>query len=357
MLFGEVKMKKTRLALSILLAALMAFCVMSVAAYGADTTATTTSSQDITFETSESGVVVNTVNLINARKNQHGPGIEWHNPTDTLTLTNATIDTADNYGLRLPEGATIVLEGNNTIRASKVALSTEGALTIKGKGKLTLVSDDVGILVSTLNNNKRLTVVGGNIVINAGGVGISSENAIVNQSEKANVEINTTGGAYAIDARQIKLLGGKFKSNASLYGEDIKIMTVSLDITSDKAAFIIKGTDTYDKVSIKDVQMKGGADASALSDIDSYGGQNCITAKTKKVNTKTSAFLELFGVKIPGSNWLDFVLIGVVVLIVAAFIATPYIKNYREKEKIASKIAAAREEEKNNMKQRRENKK
>ncbi len=346
-------MKKIRIALSILLCVLTALCVMSVGAFAADATATTatTTAKDTTFETSESGVVVGTVNLINVSKNQHGPGIEWHNPSDTLTLTNMTIDTADNYGLRLPDGATIVLEGNNTIRASKVALSTEGNLTVKGKGKLTLISDDIGILVSTLNNNNRLTVVGGDITINSVGVGIYCENAIVNQSDKANIEIKTTDGAYAIDARQIKLLGGKFASNASLLGEDIKLMTVNLNITSDKAAFIIDGATSYEKVSIKDVKMKGGADGSSLSDIDVYNGENSISTKAKKVNTKTSAFLELFGVKIPGSNWLDFALIGLVILIVAAFIAIPYIKNYREKDKIASKIAKAREEEKQNMKQ------
>lgn len=343
-------MKNIRLALSIILVLAAMLGVMSIGALAATTTSAETA-KDTTFETSESGIVVKMVNLINVTKNQHGPGIEWHNPSDTLTLTNATIDTADNYGLRLPEGATLVLEGNNVIRASKAALTTEGNLTIKGKGKLTLISDDMGIHVSTLDANKRLTIIGGTISIDAGGVGISSVNSIVNQSDNAKIEISTKGGAYAIDARQIKLLGGSYKANASLHAEDIKIMEIDLDIASDKAAFIIEGDYSYGKVSIRDVKMQGGADKSALSDIDSYNGENCITAKAKKVNTKTSAFLELFGAKIPGSNWVDFALIGLVILTVAAFIATPYIKNHREKEKIASKIAAAREEEKQNLKQ------
>ena len=347
-------MKKIRLALPLILALIMAFSVMCVSSFADESLNT---SQDTTPETTTGGVIIQTVNLINANKNQRGTGLFWHNPSDTLTLTNMTIDTPENYGLRLPDGATIELEGNNTIKASKVALSVEGSLTIRGKGTLRLISDDVGILISTLDMNKKLTFIDGKVTIEAGGDGIYTENAIVTQNDRAYVDISTKGGAYAINARQIKLLGGEYKSNASIIADDIKLMTVKLDIASDKAAFIIDGASEdspYERLSINDVAMKGGADKSSVSDISDYSGQNCITSKVKKTNTKTSAFLELFGVKIPGSNWLDLVLIILVIVIVAAFIATPYIKNYRSKGDVAAKIAAAREEEKRNMQKQRE---
>ncbi len=347
-------MKKFRLALSVILAAVMAFGVLCVGAFAAEAVNT---SQDTTPETTTGGVIIQTVNLINANKNQRGTGLFWHNPSDTLTLTNMTIDTPENYGLRLPGGATIELEGDNTIKASKVALSVEGSLTIRGKGTLRLISDDMGIVVSTLDMNKKLTFVDGRVTIEAGGDGIYSENAIVTQNDRAKLDITTKGGAYAVNARQIKLLGGEYKSNASLTADDIKIMTVKLDIASDKAAFVIKGASEeapYERLSINDVAMKGGSDKSSLADISEYSGQSAVTAKVKKTNTKTSAFLELFGVKIPGSNWLDLVLIILVIMIVAVFIATPYIKNYRSKGDVAAKIAAAREEEKRNMQKKRE---
>ena len=347
-------MKNIKLTLAILLVLTVAVGMCSLGAFAAVDT-----SQDTTPETTTGGVIIETVNLINANKNQRGTGLFWHNPSDTLTITNMTIDTPDNYGLRLPDGATLVLEGNNTIKASQFALSVEGNLTIRGKGTLTLISGDKGIVVSTLNVNKKLTVIEGKLTINSEGDGIYTENAIITQNDRAKVEINTKGGAYAINARQIKLLGGEYKSNASLYGEDIKLMTVKLDIVSDKAAFIIKGAEEdapYAKLSINDIAMKAGSDSASLTEVESYGGESVITAKVKKVNTKTSAFLELFGVKIPGSNWLDLVLIILVIVVVAVFIATPYIKNYRSKGDVAAKIAAAREEEKLNMQKKKEQK-
>ncbi len=348
-------MKKIRLALVCVLAVICAVCTLSVGIC-ADTVDT---SKDTTPETTEGGVIIETVNLINANKNQRGTGLFWHNPTDTLTITNMVIDTADNYGLRLPDGATIVLEGNNTIKASQCALSVEGNLTVKGSGTLTLISDGYGILVTNLDMNKKLTFIDGKVKITSGGDGIYTEYAVVTQNDKAKVEINTTGGAYAINARQIKLLGGEFTSNASLFADDIKLMELGLSINSDKAALILDGASAeqpYKKLSITDVALRTGADEASLADAQSYNGENCIKAKAKKINTKTSAFLELFGVEAPGSNWLDLVLIVVVILIVAAFIATPYIKNYRSKGDVAAKIAAAREEEKRNMQAKQQNK-
>ena len=348
-------MKKMKLSIVISLVLATMLCVLPLGAFAATAIDT---SQDTTPETTAGGVIIQTVNLINANKNQRGTGLFWHNPSDTLTITNMTIDTPENYGLRLPDGATLVLEGNNVIKASKVALSVEGNLTIRGKGTLTLISGDNGIVVSTFDVNKKLTMIEGKVSIQSAGDGIYTENAIVSQNDKAKVEINTQGGAYAINARQIKLLGGEYKSNASLYGEDIKLMTVKLNIASDKAAFVIKnaGDAAYEKLSINDIALKTGADANSLSDADSYNGEYAVSAKVKKVNTKTSAFLELFGVKIPGSNWLDFVLVILVIVVVAAFIATPYVKNYRSKGDVAAKIAAAREEEKLNMQKQKEEK-
>ncbi len=348
-------MKKTRLTLICVLVSLLAVCTFGIGVF-ADTLSIQTSN-DTTPETAEGGVIVQTVNLINANKNQRGTGMFWHNPSDTLTITNMTIDTPESYGLRLPDGATLELEGKNVIKASHCALSVEGSLTVRGSGSLTLISDNYGILISTLDMNKKFTVIEGSVTVNSGGEGVFTENAIVTINDTAKLEINTQASANAINARQIKLLGGEFKSNASLFAEDIKLMTVKLDITSGKQALIIDGAaenDPWSRLSINDMSLKAGADKASLSDVDSYSGESCIVGKVKKVNTKTSAFLELFGVKVPGSNWLDLVLIVAVILIVAAFIATPYIKNYRSKGDVSAKIAAAREEEKLNMQKKKE---
>ena len=344
------KIKLTLLCAAFVLCAACAFSVFSSAA-------TVDTSNDINPETNASGVIVETVNLINANKNQRGAGFFWDNPKDTLTITNMTIDTIDNYGLRLPGGSTLVLEGNNTIKASMCAISVEGSLTVKGSGTLTIISDKYGIVVSTLDMNKKLSFVDGTVKITAGSDGILTENALVTQNDKAKLDIDAGAESYAISARQIKLLGGTFSADASLFADDIKIMNIKLDITSSRPALIIDPTaitESKTGISITDCAIKVGDSASALSTKDTYNNENCISTKPDKAYTKTSMFLALFGAEIPGTGWLDFALIGLAVLIVAAFIAVPYIKNHREKGDVAAKIAAAREEEKANMKAKRE---
>ena len=352
-------MKKIKLAF--LFAAVIAVCVCVFSVFTA--AATVDTSNDINPETTDGGIIVETVNLINASKNQRGAGFFWDNPNDTLTITNMTIDTVDNYGLRLPGGSTLVLEGNNTIKAKQCALSVEGSLTVKGSGTLTIISEKYGMIVTNLDMNKKLTFIDGSVKITSGEDGIFTEYAIVTQNDKAKLEINAGSGHYAIKARQIKLLGGSFKSDASLYADDIKLMNIKLNITSSSPALQINPaavSETKTGISITNSAIKAGADASSLSSVESYGAQNCLSLKPDKAYTKTSLFLSVFGADIPGTGWIDFALIGLAVLIVAAFIAIPYIKNHREKGDVAAKIAAAREEEKKNMRERRaaeENKK
>ena len=52
-----------------------------------------------------------TLDIAAAKKDVSGPGYQWQNRYDILTLTNITIDTNDTYGLKIPENATIILKG------------------------------------------------------------------------------------------------------------------------------------------------------------------------------------------------------------------------------------------------------
>ena len=303
-------------------------------------------------EGAASGTVIDeTVNLINANKNQRGSGYFWDNPNDTLTITNMKIDTASSYGLRFPDGARLVLEGDNVIKASYCALSTEGNLTVEGKGTLTLISDTYGIIISSSDMNKTLSFYSGSVVINAGGDGIFSENAIVTQNKGADIDITAGAESYAVNTRQIKLLGGEFTSNAPLYARDIKISEMKLSITANRAAISIKDAaedKPYEDLSMSKISIKAGDSEDALSSVDSYNGENCISTKIKNEYTATSLFLEIFGVKAPG--YLDFIFIGIIIIAVAAIIATPYIKHKMSLAEVEAKKAAAREEEKQNRK-------
>lgn len=343
-----------RIRLSVISVLTIIFIISSMCVVSFADTATTTSAP--TEKTSENGVILETVNLVYANKNMRGSGYFWDNINDTLTITNMTIDTTDSYGLRIPADATLVLEGKNTIRASKCALSLEGNLTVKGTGSLTLYSDGYGINASATDMNKKLTFKEGSVTINSEGDGIYSENAIISQNNKAKLEINVgAADAYAINARQVKLLGGTFKSDASIYSRDIKVSNIALDIESSMPAFIINGAAEgapYEKVKLTDVSIKAGDASASLSKADAYNGEKCVSTKAHKEYTKTSMFLEIFGVSIKGTGYLDFVLIGVAILLVAAFIATPYIKNKKSLSEVEAAKAAAREEEKQNRKQR-----
>jgi len=342
-----------RIRLSVISVLTIFFIISSMCVGVAADTATTTSAPN--EKTSENGVILETVNLVYANKNMRGSGYFWDNINDTLTITNMTIDTTDSYGLRIPADATLVLEGKNTVRASKCALSLEGNLTVKGSGSLTLYSEGYGINASATDMNKKLTFKEGSVTIHSSGDGIYSENAIITQNNKAKLEINAGADAYAVNARQVKLLGGTFKSNSSIYSRDIKISNIALDIESGMPAFIINGAAEgapYEKVKLTDVSLKTGDASASLSKADAYNGEKCVSTKAHKEYTKTSMFLEIFGVSIKGTGYLDFVLIALAVLLVGAFIATPYIKNKKSLSKVEAAKAAAREEEKQNRKQR-----
>ena len=344
-------MKRTAV-LSLILALVMLVCPFAALSVSA---AETTAAKTEKPEKTENGVILETVNLIFTNRNKKGAGYSWDNINKTMTLTNATIDTTDSYGLRLPEDCTLVLEGKNIIRASGCALSLEGNLTVKGSGSLTLHSDGYGINASSTDMNKKLTFVSGSVTVNSKGDGIYSEYAQVTQNDRAKLEINAGEGAYAVNARQVKLLGGSFKSNASVFSRDIKVADIKLNITSSASAFIIDGASDdapYEKIKLSDVKLTAGESESAASLCESYSGQKYVSTTPHKKYTKASLALEwITGKEISGTGYVDFILIGVGVLVVGAFIATPYILNKKDKQKIEAAKAAAREEEKRNLKE------
>ena len=292
----------------------------------------------------DSSVISETVNLVYVRKNERGPGYSWANKTDTFTMTNMTIDTTDEYGLRLPDGATVVLEGNNVIRANYCALSTEGSITFTGSGTLTIYSNSYGIIATNADMNKKVTFFGGKVKIESGSDGIYTENMMITQNKKANLEINATGeNAYSINARQVKLLGGTYKANSPISSRDIKISRIKLEILGTRPAFNLVGADPekpYDKIAFNSVSIKLGVDSATLAAAEGYGGESCVSTKVKNEYTATSMF---YGDSVPG--YWDFVTIAVAILIIAAVIATPYVKNKMELKKVEEAKAAAHAEE------------
>ena len=84
--------------------------------------------------------------LLNAAKTADAEDSTWDSTTKTLTLNGVNFTTTASTAVKLPEAATIVLNGDNTI-TSGVASSKDsfgiyalGDLTINGDGKLTVTS-------------------------------------------------------------------------------------------------------------------------------------------------------------------------------------------------------------------------
>lgn len=111
-----------------------------------------------------------------------GEGWVYDESDNILTIKDLTINTEDEYGIVVPTGTTIVLQGNldiNVLHKHGNAIYCEGSFSIVGNGDLTIKQAYKGISSSGLVIN-----LDGNIVIN-------SENAIsVDSSENIVIKAN-----------------------------------------------------------------------------------------------------------------------------------------------------------------------
>ena len=256
------------------------------------------------------GEFTSTVNLLDVRKNQRGDGYEWNNKTDTLTLTNFTVNTKDRYGLRIPSGATVVLVGTNTITADYAALDIEGEAYFRGEGTLILNANEIGFLNPINMDDKKVIIESGKYVINSEGVGISSPYATFSQTG-GTIEVNCKG--EALDGREIRLTGGVFKANNSVHASNKLVVSyTTLDISSPAAALISDKT-----LSVNGVKLVSNGDTLA-----EYADEKEIkTSPLSKART-TSMLFELMGMK-DVSIALDYIIFAVCILGIAAIIVVP----------------------------------
>lgn len=265
-----------------------------------------------------------TLNLLNVRKNESGAGFNWANRTDTLTLTNFTLDTSERYGLRVPDGATIVIEGSCSIRASYAALDIEGDAYIRGTGTLYLESGDIGLLNPINMDGKKIVILEGNIHIKASGTGISSPYAAFCQNG-GTVKVNA--GKSAIEARTVKLMGGSFTADAGVHAaNELTCAYMKLDISSADSAL----------ASDKKLSLRGMT--FVLPDgkkTDEYSGQPVITTQVKSKARTTSL---LYGDKMPIA--LDYLTGAAALLIVAAVIILPRIRKKKRLKEAISRYEA-----------------
>lgn len=269
-------------------------------------------------------VISKTVNIAIANKNERGAGYEWANRTDVLTLNNLHIDTTDPYGLRLPDNCTVILKGNNTIKAAKYGLACSGTVVFKGSGTLTIEAGDVGIYLVSQDSTHKIRLIEGSYTVKAGTYGVYSEYADFSfVGDKMNIEV-TGENSSAILGRRVNLMGGTFTANSSVEStHELAIEGVNLDITSNRPAFDAK------ILSIKDVDMTSNGTAVA-----EYNGETAITGKSTAKHVRTSA---VFGENVPG--FVDYICLVILAVGVAAGIFGPALHHKKKKKELYERLA------------------
>lgn len=280
--------------------------------------------------------ITKSINLTNPRKNIAGAGYTWMNLETTLYLEGLYIDTQDEYGMRIPDGATVVLKGNNYIRAASYALGIPGNVTFKGNGTLTLIGGNTGAYFYSTDDTTIARILDGKFEIRSGGVGIRSEYTT----------LSVTGGSFRIDApskdgyailgRTMKLHGGKFTVQGAIAAsQNLEIRAADLSVTADKPAL-----SANRKLTMNDVSLSVGSSTDALSKADSYNGENCVRVKSAANRLGESA---LFGEGVP--MFADILVIVLLAALVAAGIGLPLLRAHRRSKK-ALAAAEANEKEK-----------
>lgn len=279
--------------------------------------------------------ITQTVNLSHPEKNMRGNGYYWANRTDTLTLTDLYIDTTDEYGMKITAGATVILKGDNYIKASGVALGCAGDVIFKGDGSLTLVSDDIGLYFYATKDSATARFLSGTYEITAGGHGIYSPHSSVSFVDGKWTITAPNAEANAIEGRAFKLYGGKMTMDNAIHATvSLDIQALSLSVTAGKPALVSDKT-----MKIEDVALSVGAAADALTASEEYNGENCISMRSTKKNLGSSI---LFGEDVP--QIVDILLLLVLLALITAGIAVPFIRS-RQKAKRAREALAAAEAE------------
>ena len=279
--------------------------------------------------------ITQTVNLSHPEKNMRGSGYYWANRTDTLTLTDLYIDTTDEYGMKITAGATVILNGNNYIKASSVALACAGDVIFKGNGSLTLVSDDIGLYFYATKDTATARILSGTYSIEAGGHGVYSPYSSVSFVDGKWTITAPNPEANAIEGRAFKLYGGKMTMDNAIHATvSLDIQALSLSVTANKPALVSDKT-----LKIEDVALSVGAAADALNKADEYSGEHCVTMRSTKKNTGTSI---LFGEGVP--QFVDILLLLLLLVLIAAGIGVPFLRAQKKAKRAREALAAAEAE-------------
>lgn len=280
--------------------------------------------------------ITETVNLANINKNAEGNGYEWANLTDTLTLDSLNIVTDDDYGLKLPKEATVVLKGNNYISAKQCALVCTGTVTFTGSGTLTLVADNTGISCTSVYRTDLVRFTDGKINITAGQFGIQLENSdLALMGSKVTITLNgQDNDRAAISGKAVAISAGSLKANAPVYAANsLSVSAADVSVNANSPALNCPNSVTLNKVSIK-----AGATEATLEKVNEYTSQNVIELHSTASNAKKGI---LFNANYP--RFLDYLIFAVVFILIVLLIVLPIYFKRKRTERLVAEYRAANE--------------
>ena len=270
-------------------------------------------------------------------------GWYWDNINLVLTIKNLNLKTESEYGLKVQDGATVVILGNNYIEAEKAALyfggqySTNG-ITVKGNGTLTLKSSNgSGIVCGSSNKNSVVRFSKTNIEIVCGNDAIVSKNTSVSFSG-GRLSIDTDENSNAVDAKAFTINSGcSFSSNAPIIAGELTVSASSISVASNRQSI------SADIVNIQRVKLFTGEKLTELSEAEAYTNESAV--KTE-VNFFLSTSSIIFGDRF--SIVTDILFLIVLLAILAAVIIVPIVIRKKKAKRIITVIEAeekARDEE------------
>lgn len=278
----------------------------------------------LTVSAASGGVTITeTVNIAQANKNMEGHGYSWANRYDILTLDGIQLETTADYGLKLPKNCTVVLKGDNYIKASRYAMSCAGTVIFKGDGKLTLEAGEIGLYIYAEDGTQKVRLLDGTYEIHAGDYGVFSSAADFSFVDGSmNITVDGADGA-AVSGRIVNLLGGSFTANGAVEASHIlDVEGINLDITAPRAALSCKN------LTVKDIALTSGGSA-----IDEYIDQTQLSGKSTAKRVRPSV---IFGDSVNGV--VDYVCLVVAVAGIAALIVVPVLKKKKKAAELLARL-------------------
>ncbi len=277
-----------------------------------------------------------TLNLANVQANQKGDGYFWNNMTSTLTLDGFELSTSADFGMKLPEGATVELVGTNKISGGKYGIGCPGSVTFTGNGTLVAEGGTYAVYSYTANENHKLRFDGGKLFLKGGVDAVFSESAVISVTGSS-LELKA-GDGHGIKGRVIASTGGSVVSDAPIHAtHEVSISRTEIEVSGRGKAAI-----TSDNIlKLENVKILTGSNADSLNEKDVYSGE--VFLQTVPISESARGSI-LFGEGTPIT--VDYLLLTAAVILIACALVLPILHRKNKVKKMYASLSAENSEEK-----------